>query len=277
MQEALPAPPPRARGRRADRVAARLPVDGGHAARDRPAALGAGPARDATSASGCPSRSSPTPRTTRPRRPRWPTRCRSPSSSCSRACRPSSAPRSCCARCSTTPTTGSPRSSARARPNARQLAARARRHVEERRPRFEASREQRERARRPLLRGRRGGRPRRRSRRCSPQDVVLHGDGGGKAPGARARAVTAARGWRARCAPGLRAARARRRRHARAAWRSTASRARCSLDRDGRRDQRDGARHRRRPDPGRQLDRQPRQAAATSAPVADLRALLQRG
>ena len=36
----------------------------------------------------------------------------------------------------------------------RQLAVRARRHVEERRPRFEASREQRERARRPLLRRR---------------------------------------------------------------------------------------------------------------------------
>ncbi len=45
--------------------------------------------------------------------------------------------------------------------NARQLVTRARRHVEERRPRFEASREQQRAARDPLLRGRRGGRSRR--------------------------------------------------------------------------------------------------------------------
>ena len=42
--------------------------------------------------------------------------------------------------------------------NVRQLAVRARRHVDERRSRFEASREQRERAGGPLLRGRAGGR-----------------------------------------------------------------------------------------------------------------------
>ena len=41
-----PAPAPRARGGRADRVAARLPVDGGHAPGDRRAALGPRAARD---------------------------------------------------------------------------------------------------------------------------------------------------------------------------------------------------------------------------------------
>ena len=41
-----PPPPPRRAGGRADRVAARLPVDRGHAARDRPAALGPRAARD---------------------------------------------------------------------------------------------------------------------------------------------------------------------------------------------------------------------------------------
>ena len=57
VQEALLRVHRRARGRRADRVAAGLRRDGRHAARDRPAALGARPARDATWASGCRSRS----------------------------------------------------------------------------------------------------------------------------------------------------------------------------------------------------------------------------
>src|SRR4029453_18492924 len=42
----VPAPPPGARGRRADRVAARLPVDGGLAALARPPPLREGAARD---------------------------------------------------------------------------------------------------------------------------------------------------------------------------------------------------------------------------------------
>jgi RNA polymerase sigma-70 factor (TIGR02957 family) len=65
--------------------------------------------------------------------------------------------------------------------NARQLATRARRHVEERRPRFEASSEQRnELARRFFAAAQEG--------ELEPletllaHDVVLHGDGGGKAP-----------------------------------------------------------------------------------------------
>ncbi len=71
--------------------------------------------------------------------------------------------------------------------NARQLAARARRHVKERRPRFEASREQREElairffaaAEEGDLEG---------LEKLLAHDVVLRGDGGGKAPGL-ARAV----------------------------------------------------------------------------------------
>jgi ketosteroid isomerase-like protein len=71
--------------------------------------------------------------------------------------------------------------------NARQLAARARRHVEERRPRFEASREQREdlatrffaAAEEGDLEG---------LEELLAHDVVLRADGGGKAP-ALARAV----------------------------------------------------------------------------------------
>src|SRR5919201_1897578 len=71
--------------------------------------------------------------------------------------------------------------------NARQLATRARRHVEERRPRFEATREQREElatrffaaAEEGDLQGLEG---------LLTHDVVFRGDGGGKAPAA-ARAV----------------------------------------------------------------------------------------
>jgi RNA polymerase sigma-70 factor (ECF subfamily) len=65
--------------------------------------------------------------------------------------------------------------------NARQLAARARRHVEERRPRFEASREARaELADRFLAAARDGDLAGLEA--LLAEDVVLHGDGGGKAP-----------------------------------------------------------------------------------------------
>jgi hypothetical protein len=71
--------------------------------------------------------------------------------------------------------------------NARQLAARARRHVDERRPRFEASREQRDelatRFFAAALEGDLQG-----LEEMLAHDVVLRGDGGGKAP-ALARAV----------------------------------------------------------------------------------------
>ena len=71
--------------------------------------------------------------------------------------------------------------------NARQLAARARRHVEERRPRFEASREQRaELANRFFAAVEEGDLEG--LEELLAHDVVLRGDGGGKAP-ALARAV----------------------------------------------------------------------------------------
>jgi len=71
--------------------------------------------------------------------------------------------------------------------NARQLAARARRHVAERRPRFEASREEQEELAARFFAaaedGDLGG-----LEALLAHDVVLHGDGGGKAP-ALARAL----------------------------------------------------------------------------------------
>ena len=85
--------------------------------------------------------------------------------------------------------------------NARQLATRARRHVEERRPRFEASREQQEKLASRFFaaveEGDLDG-----LEELLAHDVVLRGDGGGKAP-ALARALhgrarvarTLARGW----------------------------------------------------------------------------------
>ena len=71
--------------------------------------------------------------------------------------------------------------------NARQLAVRARRHVEDRRPRFEASRARRDELARGFFaavqEGDLGA-----LERVLAEDVVLHGDGGGKAP-ALARAL----------------------------------------------------------------------------------------
>jgi RNA polymerase sigma-70 factor (ECF subfamily) len=84
--------------------------------------------------------------------------------------------------------------------NARQLAARARRHVEERRPRFESSREQRdELARRFFAAARDGDLPALES--LLAHDVVLRGDGGGKVPAlarslhGRSRVARTLRNW----------------------------------------------------------------------------------
>jgi RNA polymerase sigma-70 factor (ECF subfamily) len=71
--------------------------------------------------------------------------------------------------------------------NARQLASRARRHVEERRPRFEASREQREELATRFFAAAEEG-DLEGLEELLAHDVVLRGDGGGKAP-ALARAV----------------------------------------------------------------------------------------
>src|SRR5215216_1620048 len=71
--------------------------------------------------------------------------------------------------------------------NARQLTARARRHVEERRPRFEASREQHEQLATRFFAAAEEG-DLEGLEALLAHDVVLHGDGGGKAPAA-ARAI----------------------------------------------------------------------------------------
>jgi RNA polymerase sigma-70 factor (TIGR02957 family) len=71
--------------------------------------------------------------------------------------------------------------------NARQLVARARRHVEERRPRFKASREQHEQLATRFFAAAEEG-DLEALEELLAHDVVLHGDGGGKAP-AIARAV----------------------------------------------------------------------------------------
>ena len=65
--------------------------------------------------------------------------------------------------------------------NARQLATRARRHVEERRPRFEASREQREELATRFFAAAEEG-DLEGLEELLAHDVVLHGDGGGNAP-----------------------------------------------------------------------------------------------
>jgi RNA polymerase sigma-70 factor (ECF subfamily) len=66
-------------------------------------------------------------------------------------------------------------------PNVRQLATRARRHVEQRRPRYEASRERREELARRFFAAVRDGDVAALEELLAA-DVVLHGDGGGKAP-----------------------------------------------------------------------------------------------
>ena len=110
--------------------------------------------------------------------------------------------------------------------NARQLAARARRHVEQRRPRFEASREQREELATRFFAAAEEG-DLQGLEELLAHDVVFRGDGGGKAPAA-ARAVHG----RARVArlliAGLRTLARLRRLHHCAARRSTGNRARCS-------------------------------------------------
>ena len=143
----VPALPPRAaRAAGGDRLAEGVPVGGRRRASPSTSSARRACGKRRTSASGCPSRCSPTRALPTPRRtPRTPTRSRWRSCSCSSGSRPSSAPSSSSTTSSTTTTTRSPGSSARARTTRRQLAVRARRHVEENRPRFEASRRERER------------------------------------------------------------------------------------------------------------------------------------
>src|SRR3954463_5349069 len=140
--------------------------------------------------------------------------------------------------------------------NARQLATRARRHVDERRPRFEASREQREELATRFFAAGEEGDLEALEALLAP-DVVFRGDGGGKAPAA-ARAVHGRTRVARVLIAGLRTlvrlgALTIRREGERPAGRAVL-RPRRQADR------RDDARHRGRPDPARERDRQPGQA-----------------
>ena len=154
--------------------------------------------------------------------------------------------------------------------NARQLVTRARRHVDERRPRFEASREQQEQLATRFFAAAEEG-DLEALEELLADDVVLHGDGGGNAPaiahsnqrprqgGADAHRRPAQRQPRRwlHFAPG-------------GGQRPTG----CAVLRPrGQSGRRDDPRRRRRPDPGRELDRQPRQAAAPGAGGRSARAV----
>ena len=193
-----------------------------------------------------------TPRST----PRWPIRCRWRCWCCSRASRPSSAPCCCCTTCSTTRIAEIAEIIGKSEDNVRQLATRARRHVEQRRPRFQTTREQRdELARRFFAAAEQGDLAGLEALLAS--DVKLTGDGGGKVPAlarslhGRSRVAHTLVSWlrqAARSGP-VAAPRRSQRRPGSALSRRTAAG-----------DRRRGARYRRRRDPEHQLHRQPRQA-----------------
>ena len=146
--------------------------------------------------------------------------------------------------------------------NVRQLATRARRHVEQRRPRFQTTREQRdELARRFFAAAEHGDLAGLEA--LLAHDVELTGDGGGKVPAlarslrGRTRVARTLINWVrlvARVPGRVVAPRRGQRRPGSALPRRTAAA-----------DRRDGARHRRRSDHRHQLDRQPRQADAPRA------------
>ena len=198
---------------REDRVAGGVPLDDRHPPRDRRAALGAcapGALRRRLAARAASDRRG---ETSPPGTPRWPTRSRSRSWSCSRASRPSSARSSCFARSSTTRSRRSPRSSASREPAVRKLAERARGHVGEGRRRYSASREERDELARRFFAAaeegdvkaledaaRRGRRPARRRRRqgagaraCSPRPRARRR--GPWARGARPASASAGSSW----------------------------------------------------------------------------------
>ena len=117
----------------------------------------------------------------RPGTLRRPTRCRWRCWCCWRASRLSSEPCCCFTMCSTTGIRRSRRSWARARTTCASSPARARRHVQQRRPRFQTTREQRdELARRFFAAAEHGDLAGLEA--LLAHDVTLAGDGGGKVP-----------------------------------------------------------------------------------------------
>ena len=142
-------------------------------------------------------------------------------------------------------------------PNVRQLASRARQHVEGGRVRYDASREQREELADRFFAAAAEG-DMEALETLLAEDVELHGDGGGKAPAlaralfGRSRVARTLRNW-ARAAPRVGGVEPAPRRRQRPARRHAA---------DGRRSraERHGSRHRRRADPGDPLGGQPGEA-----------------
>ena len=193
---------------------------------------------------------------------RWPTRCRSPSSSCSRALTPEQRAAFLLHEVFDEPYDRIASILETSEHNARQLVTRARRHVEERRPRFEASREQQEQLATRFFAAAQDG-DLEGLEHLLAHDVVLRADGGGKAPAVKralhgrasvARALIAGLGRAARVG-GFTLRREEVNGQPGALFR----------DREGRLAGGDDPRRRRRPDPGRELDREPGQAAAPGA------------
>ncbi len=178
--------PPGARLRRVDELAGCLRGDRHNPPGDRLAALGAGPPGDL-----CRGRWLPEPLVSE-QSDDDPARHAETADSLSlaflrrssRACHPTSGRCSCCATSSTTPTSRSPGSSARPKPTHGSSRCRRGRHVEQRRPRFEASREARDRLAERFFAAAGDG-DLADSRRYLAGDVVLDGDGGGPRAGAR--------------------------------------------------------------------------------------------
>ena len=123
----------------------------------------------------------PTPTRTRSARRSWPTRCRWRPCCCSSGSARSSGRSSCCARCSGSASREIASAVGRSEAACRQLAVRARRHMDAGRPRFEAGRRERE-----ELAGRFFDAFREGDvdglRELLAADVQMVGDGGGKAP-----------------------------------------------------------------------------------------------
>ena len=176
----VPPPPPGAPGRRADRVAARLPVDGGLAALARPPPLGAAQRETYVG------EWLPEPLVARPDDD--PARKAEIADSLSLAflvllesLSPEQRAAYLLRDVFDEPYDRIAEIVGTSEQNARQLATRARRHVEERRPRFEASREQREELATRFFAAAEEG-DLEGLEELLAHDVVLHGDGGGKAP-----------------------------------------------------------------------------------------------
>lgn len=134
-----------------------------------------------TSGTGCPNHCSPTRTRIRSGRRSWRTRCRWRHCCCSSVSRRSSGRCSCCGRCSGFGFAEVAAAVGRSEPACRQLAVRARRHMDLGRTRFEADRRERAELAARFFDALRDG-DIDRLREFLAADVQMLGDGGGKAP-----------------------------------------------------------------------------------------------